>query len=77
MPGRLLVVGGGVVGCEMATAWSALGSQVTLIELSERLLPLLEPKAGEAVADALREAGVDVRVGVGVTAARREGTRWS
>ncbi len=73
VPGRLLVVGGGVVGCEMATAWSALGSQVTLIELSDRLLPSLEPKAGEAVADALREAGVDVRVGVGVTAARREG----
>ena len=73
VPGRLLVVGGGVVGCEMATAWSALGSQVTLIELGERLLPALEPKAGEAVAAALREAGVDVRLGVGVTAARREG----
>ncbi len=74
VPGRLLIVGGGVVGCEMATAWQALGSQVTLIEMADRLLPPLEPAAGEAVAEALREAGVDVRLGVGVTAARRDGT---
>jgi pyruvate/2-oxoglutarate dehydrogenase complex dihydrolipoamide dehydrogenase (E3) component len=73
VPGRLLVVGGGVVGCEMATAWSALGSRVTLVELGERLLPPLEPAAGEAVASALRNAGVEVRLGTGVTAARREG----
>lgn len=72
VPGRLLVVGGGVVGCEMATAWQALGSQITLIERADRLLPPLEPAAGEAVLEALREAGVDVRLGVGVTAARRE-----
>ena len=58
----------------MATAWQALGSQVTLIERGERLLPPLEPAAGEAVAAALREPGVDVRLGTGVTAARREGT---
>jgi dihydrolipoamide dehydrogenase len=73
VPGRLLVVGGGVVGCEMATAWNGLGSHVTLIELGDRLLPPLEPAAGEAVATALAEHGVDVRLGTGVTAARREG----
>ncbi len=73
VPGRLLVVGGGVVGCEMATAWQALGAQVTLIELSDRLLPPLEPEAGEAVAEALRRAGVDVRLGTELQAARREG----
>ena len=69
VPGRLLVVGGGVVGCEMATAWRALGSQVTLIELAERLLPPLEPAAGDAVAASLREHGVDLRLGSGVSAA--------
>src|SRR5688500_12449571 len=74
VPGRLLVVGGGVVGCEMATAWRALGSQVTLIELSDRLLPPLEPAAGDAVAASLREHGVDLRLGSGVSAARREGS---
>ncbi|HEX2073376.1 MAG TPA: NAD(P)/FAD-dependent oxidoreductase [Geodermatophilus sp.] len=73
VPGRLLVIGGGVVGCEMADAWSALGATVTLLELGERLLPGLEPVAGETVAAALRDKGVDVRVGSEVQAARREG----
>ncbi len=73
VPGRLLIIGGGVVGCELATAWNALGSQVTVLEKGERLLAVLEPVAGEAVEESLHEAGVDVRLGVGVTGARREG----
>ncbi|MGY1617018.1 dihydrolipoyl dehydrogenase family protein [Geodermatophilus sp. SYSU D00691] len=73
VPGRLLVVGGGVVGCEMATAYRALGAEVTVVELGERLMPALEPEAGEAVAASLRDKGVDVRLGVGVSRARREG----
>ncbi|MGY1842257.1 dihydrolipoyl dehydrogenase family protein [Modestobacter sp. SYSU DS0875] len=72
-PGRLLVVGGGYVGCEMATAWQQLGSQVTLLQHGERLLPHLEPAAGEAVVDSLRELGVDVRLGTEVRTARRDG----
>jgi pyruvate/2-oxoglutarate dehydrogenase complex dihydrolipoamide dehydrogenase (E3) component len=71
-PARLLIVGGGVVGCELATAWRGLGAEVTVIEHGERLLAPLEPAACEAVAASLRERGVDVRLGVGVTAARRE-----
>jgi pyruvate/2-oxoglutarate dehydrogenase complex dihydrolipoamide dehydrogenase (E3) component len=72
VPGRLLIVGGGVVGCELATAWQALGASVTLVEHGERLLAPLEPAACEAVAASLQELGVDVRLGTGVTAARRE-----
>jgi dihydrolipoamide dehydrogenase len=73
VPGRLVIVGGGVVGCEMATAYAALGSTVTVIEMGDRLLAPFEPKAGEAVAASLGDKGVDVRLGVKVTAARREG----
>jgi dihydrolipoamide dehydrogenase len=72
IPGRLVIVGGGVVGCEMATAYAALGSAVTVIEMADRPLPPFEPKAGEAVAASLKDKGVDVRTGVKVTAARRE-----
>ena len=72
-PGRLLILGGGYVGCEMATAWRALGSEVTLFQRGSRLLTDMEPAAGEAVAAALRASGVEVRLECEITAARREG----
>src|SRR3954471_10601611 len=72
-PGRLLVVGGGYVGCEMATAWQQLGASVTLLQHGDRLLPDLEPAAGEAVEASLRALGVDVRLNTEVRAARRDG----
>ena len=70
VPGRLAIVGGGVVGCEMATAWSALGSRVTLISPGG-LLDRVPSFAGDLVAAGLRQAGVDVRLGTSVTAAGR------
>ncbi|HWM35600.1 MAG TPA: NAD(P)/FAD-dependent oxidoreductase [Streptomyces sp.] len=66
VPGRLAVVGGGVVGVEMATAWRALGSEVTMLVRGERLLPRMEPFAGELIAEALTAAGATVRTGVSV-----------
>jgi dihydrolipoamide dehydrogenase len=72
-PRRLLVVGGGYVGCELSTAWHALGSQVTLLQMGDRLLDGAEPQAGEAVLASLRRRGVDVRLGSEVRSARREG----
>ncbi|MEU6290962.1 NAD(P)/FAD-dependent oxidoreductase [Streptomyces sp. NPDC046988] len=71
-PRRLAVVGAGVVGVEMATAWQGLGSRVTLLAREDRLLPRMEPFAGELVTERLREAGADVRFGVSVTSVRRE-----
>ena len=70
VPARLAVVGGGVVGCEMAAAWSALGSRVTLLSRGG-LLDRVPAFAGELVAAGLRDAGVDVRTGVNVTTASR------
>ncbi|MFF8908894.1 dihydrolipoyl dehydrogenase family protein [Streptomyces olivaceoviridis] len=72
-PGRLVIVGAGVVGVEMATAWQALGSRVTLLAREDGLLPRMEPFAGELVTERLREAGADVRFNVSVVAARRQG----
>jgi dihydrolipoamide dehydrogenase len=56
VPGRLLVLGGGVVGAEMAQAWSSLGSSVTVIEAQERLLPREEPFAGDELQRRLSSA---------------------
>ncbi|KJS59239.1 dihydrolipoyl dehydrogenase family protein [Streptomyces rubellomurinus] len=71
VPGRLAVVGGGVVGVEMAAAWRALGSEVVLLVRGAGLLPRMEPFAGELVADGLQAAGVDVRLGARIGALRR------
>ena len=70
-PESLLVIGGGVVGVELAQAWSSLGSRVTLLEALPRLLAREEPFAGEQVEAALRGRGVDVRVGVKATGVER------
>ncbi|MFD8215959.1 dihydrolipoyl dehydrogenase family protein [Streptomyces sp. NPDC059697] len=70
-PQRLVIVGAGVVGVEMATAWQALGSRVTLLAREDGLLPRLEPFAGELVTERLREAGADVRFGISVVGAQR------
>jgi len=72
VPGRLAIVGGGVVGAEMAAAWSALGSRVTLISRGG-LLDRVPEFAGELVTAGLRDAGVAVRTGANVTAAARAG----
>ena len=72
VPGRLIVMGGGVVGVEMSQAYSSLGSEVTLIEGGRRLLPREEEFACEQVAEALEEQGVDIRTGQSATAVRRE-----
>lgn len=73
VPGRLIVLGGGVVGVEMAQAWHSLGSQVTVVEALDRLLPREEAFAGAELAEAFRAAGIDVYTGVKATAASRDG----
>ncbi|MFI9600170.1 dihydrolipoyl dehydrogenase family protein [Streptomyces sp. NPDC052043] len=72
VPGRLVIVGGGVVATEMATVYQALGSQVTVLVRGKGLLPRMEPFAGELVTDALTEAGADIRTGTTVESVARE-----
>jgi pyruvate/2-oxoglutarate dehydrogenase complex dihydrolipoamide dehydrogenase (E3) component len=70
VPDSLVVLGGGAVGAEMAQAWHSFGADVALVEAMDRLLPNEEPFAGEQVADALRERGMDVRTGTKARAVR-------
>jgi pyruvate/2-oxoglutarate dehydrogenase complex dihydrolipoamide dehydrogenase (E3) component len=72
VPASLAIVGGGVVGVEMATAYAGFGTEVTLLARSG-LLGAQEPFAGELVAESLRGMGVTIRAGVDVVSARREG----
>jgi dihydrolipoamide dehydrogenase len=71
VPRRLAIIGGGVVGSEMACAWQSLGAQVTLADREERLLDRMEDFAGTMVADGLAALGADVRCGVDVVSVAR------
>jgi len=73
VPEKLLVLGGGVVGCEMAQAWAAIGSAVTIIEGTPRLLPPEEPFASRELTEAFDRAGIDVRCGHQLESVSREG----
>lgn len=73
VPGSVVVVGGGVVACEMATALADLGSRVTVLVRGDRLLAGTEPFAGEAVAKSLDAAGVDLRFRATATAVAADG----
>jgi len=72
VPSRLAILGGGVVGVEMAQAYSSLGSAVTLIERGDRLIGREEPFASDDVEQSLRERGVDVMLGTSATSVRAE-----
>lgn len=62
-PGSAVVLGGGPVGVELAQCWARFGIAVTVVETAPRLLAAEEPEAGELLAAALRDEGVDVHVG--------------
>jgi dihydrolipoamide dehydrogenase len=73
-PESLAILGGGVVGCEMATAYSSFGTKVTLIVRGDSLLAGQEPFAGEAVRESLENAGVTIRTRTEVVKAHRTET---
>lgn len=71
VPGRLAIIGGGVVGTEMATAYAALGSQVTMIA-RDGLLPTVESFASDLVAESLKGQGVALHLGTEPESVRRD-----
>ncbi|MFW5934006.1 MAG: dihydrolipoyl dehydrogenase family protein, partial [Actinomycetota bacterium] len=63
LPQRLVVLGGGAIGCELGQAFARLGSQVTIVEMTDRLLVKEEPAASELIARRLRSEGVELHLG--------------
>jgi pyruvate/2-oxoglutarate dehydrogenase complex dihydrolipoamide dehydrogenase (E3) component len=63
LPGRLVILGGGPIGCEMAQAFQRLGSQVTIVQTQPRLLPKEDPEVGELLAARFRAEGINVLTG--------------
>lgn len=71
VPPHLVVIGGGSVGLELGQAYRRLGSRITIVEESDRLLPDEEPEIVEALRDLLDREGIDLRTGTTVEQVRR------
>ncbi|KLI99033.1 dihydrolipoyl dehydrogenase [Luteimonas sp. FCS-9] len=72
VPAQLLVVGGGIIGLEMATVYRALGAQVTVVELADQLMPGADKDLVKPLADRLKKQGVSVHLKTKVVEAKPE-----
>ncbi|WP_408951028.1 dihydrolipoyl dehydrogenase [Lysobacter sp. Hz 25] len=79
IPQKLLVVGGGIIGLEMATVYRALGSEVTVVEFMDQLMPGADPDLVKPLADRLKKQGVTVhlKTKAAATEALKEGIKVS
>jgi pyruvate/2-oxoglutarate dehydrogenase complex dihydrolipoamide dehydrogenase (E3) component len=76
IPRRLLILGGGPVGVEMAQAVHRLGGEVALIDMAEHVLGREPAPLGEALGEVLRGEGIELVLSANVSAARREGEEY-
>jgi pyruvate/2-oxoglutarate dehydrogenase complex dihydrolipoamide dehydrogenase (E3) component len=76
IPRRLLVLGGGAAGVELAQVVQRLGGEAVIIEGSDRLIPREAAPLGQALSEALQKQGIELHLGVRATAARRDGEEY-
>ncbi len=76
IPRRLIILGGGPVGAEMAQAVARLGGEVALVEAASHVLAREPAPLGDALGEVLRADGIDLILGVRATAARRDGADY-
>lgn len=73
LPKRLCIIGGGVIGCEIAAAFAEFGSRVTIVEVAERPVPMLDAEISELVRASLKSHGIDVQTGKQVERIEKKG----
>jgi mercuric reductase len=73
VPESIIIVGGRALGLEFAQIFAHLGSKVTLLQRSQRIIPEEEPEISTAMEDALKGEGIDIRTGVELVRVRMEG----
>ncbi|MCK4626431.1 MAG: dihydrolipoyl dehydrogenase [Phycisphaerae bacterium] len=71
IPKRMLIVGAGPIGIEMATIYSALGAKVMIVEVLDSVLPALDPDISAATAKALNKQDIEIRLSSRVVSSRR------
>ncbi|HEY4348777.1 MAG TPA: dihydrolipoyl dehydrogenase [Gaiellaceae bacterium] len=73
VPGRLVILGGGIIGCEFASIFRTFGSEVTVIEMLDRLIPAEDDAAAKELAKAFRKQGIGLELGKQCTAVEQSG----
>lgn len=73
-PGSLIVLGGGAIGAELAQVFARFGSQVSIVDLADQLVPMEEPEAGELLEKVLTDEGLTIRTGATVSRVSHDGS---
>src|SRR6476469_8800606 len=74
LPGSIVVLGGGAIGCELSQVMARFGVDVTIVEAADRILALEEPEVSDHLESALEADGISVRVGVGAEKVTHDGS---
>ena len=72
LPKKLVVIGGGVIGCELAAAFQPFGSEVTIIEAMEHLLPLMDHELADSLKKTMAEQGINLQLSKKITEIKDE-----
>ncbi|EIM08208.1 dihydrolipoamide dehydrogenase [Planococcus antarcticus DSM 14505] len=75
IPASLVIVGGGIIGVEFACIFAALGVPVTIVEMSDRIVPSEDPQAAKVLAKSLKNKGIAILTSTKVTAVDQEGSK--
>lgn len=73
-PGSLIVLGGGAIGAELAQVFARFGSQVSIVDMADQLVPMEEPEAGELLKKVLTDEGLTIRTGATVSRVSHDGS---
>ncbi|MBW7989662.1 MAG: dihydrolipoyl dehydrogenase [Planctomycetes bacterium] len=74
IPGSMVIIGGGVIGCEMACVYAAMGTKVTIVEALSRLIPMEDQWVGRLIEREFKKLGIDSLTGQKVTSVDSTGT---
>ena len=77
LPGSLVILGGGAIGCELGQAVARFGVHVTIVEAGDRIVAREEPEASDALRKALEADGVTLREGVGAEKVAHDGSTFT
>jgi dihydrolipoamide dehydrogenase len=75
VPGEMVVIGGGVIGCEFSYTYNGLGTKCTILEMQDRLIPTMDKDLGVELEKVLKKQGIGVKLGVRVARVEDQGGR--